>query len=680
MRTVKPTPLRVAGVLAALAWLTDADDKTCARNILKTARLQGLLPVTPHDELWKCNGELLGSLVSKRIHAQQWPPHGRILIGIGELTARCHLSRAEFEHGVGRMLFGHSFSKTARHKIIIEALEVAQSRIAGDSHDDSLIYETQSISVSDWNHLKYAYDWARHPPRPIVFAGYGLGFIARLFLRCAPDHLQWLTKESADRGLLLPVVAALGEACIWEEDIALKALDSRVPFIIGLGLGRLQNARDDGESWSASSVDAILVERSVPDEGRRQVSALTLKECVHAWYRQKDRAAEARRRQEILRHAPEQAIGGGRYAADEIRRLESEVPAFETQLDAVVAKLEDALRTAARLDATPTEHWNLFDPSFVDTPEIRHRFAMEHIEGESRRTALEFSLAVFDEILGTRRPEKALFENIDTIRAGKDIAYWAACSQVELSKIKGSEMGRDAAIRIARLEKAVRIYTLQPFAAARFGQRFQDALTRWSLLLQFAFQVSTSPSGALGELRDLALSSAQLFLPVASRSMYGSEDADAIINMVADAILTSEERVRSQWLQDERMPVKLTAALAWSSAATLHEKPDFARSLLERAARGTTQTVREWNASVLINLMDRAAAAMYREKRSEVVSILEIPYSLAISCANTPLARSLDLQTLLAAVNGDGIAQKKVIDNPVWNQSRTAHAFATAPK
>ncbi|WP_454700913.1 hypothetical protein [Agrobacterium burrii] len=579
------------------------------------------------------------------------------------------------------MLFNHSYSEEVRNKIIIEALEVAQNRIASDSKKDSLVYETQSISITDWSHLKYAYDWARHPPRPIVFAGYGLGFIARLYLRCAPDRLQWFTKEAADRGLLLPFIAALGESCIWEEDMAKNALDSRVPFVIGLGLATLQNGPADGENQSASSVDALLVERNVQEEGRRQVSALTLKECVHAWYRQKDRATQARRRQELLRQAPERATGGARYAVDEIGRLEADIPIFEARRNAVVAKLEDALRTAAGLDATPTEHWKLFEPSFVDTSEIRHRFAIAHVGADSKRAALEACLAVFDETLGTRRPEKALFENIDTVRADKDIAYWAASSQVELSKIRGSEVGRDAARRIHSLEKTVRNYTLQPFAAARFGQHFQDALTRWSLLLQFAFRVSTSLSGTPFErLRDLALSSAQSFLPVASRSMYRSEDVDNVIQMVTDSVLSSEEQVRSQWLEDERMPALLRASIAWSSTATLYEKPDLAKSLLERAARGTDRTRREWNASILINLMDRAATAIYREKRIEITSMLEIPYSLAVTCGNEPLVKSLDLQTLSTAVNGDDVAQKQVIGNPVWSQSRTAHAFAKAPK
>lgn len=680
MRTGKPTPLRVPGVIAALAWLTNIDDTMCIRDILKIARRQGLLPSTPHGELWKCDGQVLERLVSQRIHAQQRPHHGQILIGIGELTARCHLSRPEFEHGVGSMLFNHSCSEEARNKIVIEALEVAQNRIASDSKKDSLVYEKQSISITDWSHLKYAYDWARHPPRPIVFAGYGLGFIARLYLRCEPDSLQWFTKEADDRGLLLPVIAALGEACMWEEDMAKNALDSRVPFIVGLGLGKLQNGPADGENQSASSLDALLVERNVPEEGRRQVSALTLKECVHAWYRQKDRPTEARVRQELLRLAPEQATGGRTYAGDEIERLEENIPAFEKQRDAVIFKLEDALRTAAGLDTPPADHWKLFEPSFVDTPEIRHRFAMEHVEGDSRRAALEGSLAVFDEILGTRRADKALNKSIDTVRADKNLAYWAAYSQVELSKIRGREAGRDVGLRIHSLEKSVRHYALQPFAATRFGQRFQDALTRWSLLLQFAFHVSTSQSGVLEELRDLALSSAQSFLPVASRSMYRSEDVDSVIHMVTDAILTSEDNVRSRWLDDERMPSLLRASLAWSSTVTLNQKPDLARSLLERAAQGTTRTVREWNASVLINLMDRAAAAIYREKRSEISSMLEIPYSLAISSRNAPLAKSLDIQTLTAAVNGNDVAQKKLINNPIWCQSRTAHAFTAAQK
>lgn len=337
--------------------------------------------------------------------------------------------------------------------------------------------------------------------------------------------------------------------------------------------------------------------------------------------------------------------------------------------------LDDALQTAAQQDIDPGKLWSVFEPSLVDTPEIRHRFAMAHPEGPLRCAALEKALATFDSLVGVRHPKKVCDENFDSVRAERELAFWAANSQIELSKLKKQRNpGHDAGRRIGTVEKVLRGFVLQPFAAGRFHERFQNSIGRWSLILQFAFLVALSdPRAPFVILRDAALKSASSFLPVANRSGYDHRWADTVAGLVVDAVSTTQDNKARDWIDDERQPALLRTQLVWACPAILETDLQRATSLVDDiAARKTFRADAGRNASDLLNIVDRAAAAMKREDRPDLYDQLAIPYSKAVAQTDAPLAKSVSLQTLLAALNADPDARTILLKDPVWGHSRVS--------
>ncbi|MEH3066079.1 MAG: hypothetical protein PGN33_26275 [Methylobacterium radiotolerans] len=652
---------------------TKIDDE---HKLLKQVYRNGLLSKTTRDRLWHCDGLLLGRLISQRIRSGALPRQGSVLIGIGEMIARAHAPERDIECKLSR-LFRRSLPQHAISTCLTEALDLAKTPLLASNSATSTVYVDKALSINDWNSLKFAVDWMQHPGPLGISAGYGLGLVTRLVLHGAPDRLRWFAAEADKRQILPAVVGAVGEACFWNQAFACKALQSGVPLFVGLGVARLRDGGRDGEGWRASDVDEVLGKNAVPLEGRVFVSALMLKEAVHAWHRQHDRPSGNRRRRALLRVEPRHAIGGERYAANEIERLVEEEASLEARRAAVMAALDDALRVAAQLDADPKTMSSVFEPSLVDTPEIRHRFAIAHPEGAVRRAALEASLSMFDGLLGVRHPEKVFREHFESFRSGRELALWAARSQIELSKSNGRDVGHDAARRIARVEAALRSFVLQPFAASRFGQPFQHSLERWSLLLQFAFFVALLQSDApIIQLRDLALKSARSFLPVGERFAYNSKAVDLVTELVADALTTVTLEHCRKWIGDENQPVLLRAQIVWSRPDILEENPVLGVSLIERvAARETQPGIPGRNGNALFGILDRAAAAIKQNARLDLSSLLGVPYKEAVADANAPLARSLSLDTLLAALDGDAKACRQVLDDAVWSHSRVAEVL-----
>ena len=669
-------PKLAPGVLGAVAWLMGREGEGEA-NLLLRASVIGLLRRGGAVGSWKCDGSLLTRLVRHRVRSGKLPKHGSVLIGIGEMTARSHADEDEIQSILCRLL-RRAYPETSRLHLLQQALDVVRlEETVLRSSSSSMSYDKDELSIMDWKQITFAGRWMRHPePLGSVF-GYGLRLIVRVLLRNDPARLRWFASEAGKRGLLSATTIVVGEACYWNERTAKQALKSGVPLFVSFGVAKICDGGKDGDGSLASTVNAMLIDHKVAHEGRLYVSAFMLKQAVHAWYRQKDRLFENKRTRAILEIDPHQAIGGEREAVRQIERLREEAPELEMRRAAVMLELEDALRTAAQQNIDPHKLWSVFEPSLVDTPEIRHRFAMAHTDAALRRAALEEALATFDELVGVRHLETSCDENFDPIRSRREFAFWAANSQVELSKIKRCDAGHDAARRIASVEPVLRNFVLQPFAATRFHQRFQNNVGRWSVMLQFAFLVALSDQKTpLVRLREDALKSASGFLPIAERFADDPQWMEAVAGLVADAVSAMQLTDVREWIDDERQPPLLRAQLIWACPAILSNSLHLAMSLVDKVvAPQATRAAANRNASYLFNILDRAAVSMLYKNRSDLYPYLAKLIDTAAAQAEAPLARSLSMQTLLAALNGDPGARIVLLESPIWGRSRLGEAI-----
>lgn len=66
---------------------------------------------------------------------------------------------------------------------------------------------------------------------------------------------------------------------------------------------------------------------------------------------------------------------------------------------------------------------------------------------------------------------------------------------------------------------------------------------------------------------------------------------------------------------------------------------------------------------------------MIREKRFDLYNYLAIPYNKAVAKADAVLAKSVSLQTLLAALSADAEARQNLLSSPVWGHSRLSEVI-----
>jgi hypothetical protein len=662
-------------VLAAVTWLIGQKNASQSTVLLR-AHVAGLLQKNGDGHFWKCNGSLLTRLIRHRVRAGKLPMQGAVFVGIGEMIARAHADEDELGSLLGRF-FRHSYPEVIRLQVLRQTLGLLSSEKAVSTSSPSTIYEKVQFSVMDWKQITLADQWMQHPTPLGSHFSNGLRFIVRLLLRNDPARLLWFVNEAHKRGLLAETAAVVGEACFWREDSAYKALKSGVPLFVSFGVARIRHGNEDGEGKLASDIILELAGHNVAPEGRIYLCAFMLKEAVHAWHRHKDRPLDNQRAQAILAIDPHQAPGGERNAVHEIELLKNRAPDLERRLSGVQQALDDALRTAANLNINPHEGWPIFERSLVDTPVIRHRFAMAHSDQPRRLVALKEALAPFDKLVGVRHPKTICNEDFEAVRASWDFAFWAANSQVELSNIQGSNAGRDVGRRIAKVEPVLRGFVLQPFAFARFPTRFQNNIGRWSIVLQFAFLVALHDQICQRErLTNEALKSASAFMPVAERFAHDPRWVDIVSGLASDAVLTIHGQNVRTWVNKERQPPVFRAQLTWGCPKMLDEDLDFATSLLhEVVARKTNPATADRNASSLLDILDRAAVSMLQENRSDLFEHLAIPLEMAVSQSDAPLLKGLTTKLFFSALNADRGARKAFLENPLWAGSRLARQF-----
>ncbi|SNZ07448.1 hypothetical protein [Cohaesibacter gelatinilyticus] len=487
MTTAKNGAFAVLGVKEAVKWLIDSKEE-CNQKLQFQAELKGLLHPTTNEQFWKCDGERLTFFLKLRTRSASLLLNGAILLGLGELVARSRADERLIYHRL-QSIFQSSYPEFKRLKLLKSALDLAAVHQKRPTKVFDQITVGSSLSILNWDTVGEAKHWINQHHTIGFSNAYGIWFLTRMILHSAPHRTRWLSEEADRRGLLNIVVNTVSTECSVSLEASRSALQTGVPFYIGFGLSMLYGT-DGFKGWSSSQADNILSKNGVPLYGRMKASAFMLKEAVHSWYRQKERPDDNRRRQTLLRIEPKYALGGADYASQEIVRLKEEEKELASRYEEAEKQLQDALECAAMLNKEPDRYWSLFEPALVDTPEVYYRFAIAHADTEPRTEALKQSINRFDMIVGVKNPEQKFDANLDYHKNTSELAFWAAKSQFELSDRDGQDVGHVAVRRITRLEKKVRCFTTEPFASSRYGERFQNALHRWAVALEFAANIA----------------------------------------------------------------------------------------------------------------------------------------------------------------------------------------------
>lgn len=666
-------PQSTPGVLKTVHWLIGKNSLN-EEYTLNRAYMFNLLKQPKMGERWNCNGRVLVHLIERRIRSNGIPNSGAILIGIGELMARSHTPRGRIENAVGSIFSNLKREKELR-RILRESLAIVSAKTPKNELKQNSIYDYQELSVMDWNSIELVRSMKMQTPHIIrISGGFGIDFVAQMILHRKPSFLRSFLEDAFSHNLLDVVVGAISTACVFEHDAAAKALRSRVPFLVLLGVANLIDGGQDGKGKRASEIDNTLAECGVSTYGRMRVAAFILKESVHAWFRQKDRPAQSKRRVALLRLDPSKASGGEKYASSEIDHSLQMQNQLDDWCTATNDALNDALQNAASQNPHTDKSWELFESALLSNPELINRFAMYHPEGKSKITALKKSLNIFEIIIGAKKPKSALNQKYESYNHGDEIALWAAIAQIALSEHEDTDIGRDTAHKIHELEKVVREFTLQPLAVTRFQSHFQSALLRWAHLLQFALKVVLSkPSNQLVKLRESSLNSSSLFMPVACKFSNNALEVSTVTNLTTDVILTCETALIKDWISNISQPEIIRAQLIWSQPEMLNKNPTLAVLLVNEiyhmpAPLGQS----DFGTHELLNIFDRAIVAQWENQQTDIVSHLKHLYDTAVQNSHNALAQSLKFTTFHSILCCDESAFKQVLSSPVWGNSRLA--------
>lgn len=553
-------------VITALAWLLDLSPATVRHRVVLRARSSGLL--RRRDD-----GDAFGGAIATRLIArpgkslpQQPRELGRLLHGLGEIAA---WSDAQFSAPLNRMLRRHRPSGFLR-TMLEEALLCGPAEPPGASYAvETLQFVSWMIAEAQpWESFLAATALINREWRPQLLPDHGLALAAEHLLVAARDgtelrDLSRLTKkqyESIGSGAV-----ALATGIRPSAEIARSLVQTPFPGLRHLGAAAVVMPRDTTENFTdACGCCATLVRAGIPLGEAVWMTAYRLKMAVHERYRLTGRAEQAEARLAKLAEHPDRAMGGQQYYTLEMERTEEERNQSVTRLEQVSKEITALLHGLA--DAWPAEGLDdaqlaHLDMCFVDTPEIRHRLAVQVPHDANRRWLLRKTLETLEDHLGLRHPHEAAK---DWFHPGDHFisrtAPWAARSAAALfgSERPSKGIGRETSRLVAKMAAASEDIAERPFAAGRWPTNWMSLILRGACADYFALTVAESvPQEGRAEVEYLAKAAIEHGAKMQTSPL--PDDREAILMNLASLSLhvmawhSEGEVLRQHWVDTPRM-------------------------------------------------------------------------------------------------------------------------------
>ncbi len=647
--------------------------------VIQRARLQGIVDGNPH-RYWQVGDGAVAHALTR--HGLRWPVQSQTLatiaLGLGELSARCHVRLWPLVlPKLTKLSMGHE------DVIIAEAFEQTLATARSVSLADHGAAQLLSSDRLSWQLLRSAQALVARPWDVASTPRYGFQSVVRSALLCNPEAIARLVKNHRDHPLMASVVRAAVDHVQRAEPERLRAVaGTGIPLLVAMAAARVV-AESPAEPSATASRFAfgrqLLIDSGVDSVDATCLMSLQLKEAVHQRFRHAQAVRELSHRLRWLEAQPQPLSPFDQnelvHLPAQLSKRRQEAEQHEKAFDCI---LDDVARYWPQ-DGLSPDRLAIVLPAFVDSEEVRYRLAMKLTTEPARAQILQLNLDAWMSEVGLNRPVSKVFDDDFSPRADDlfDQTLWAARSFIALHPQPKGGIGRQTSLVLGAMRKSADEVLGEPYMAARQPVRWQSALLRSSTLAIFALlvvhEVPAERRAETGKLAEFALDHAREVLMQGEVIAARWELADmlarlAIWRLAQDPVLHHK---LCEWANCEGLPMLVRAMAAWSSTAYVQGQIESAGQLFVEAGwppvsgHGAGRSFDQ-----LMSLLDIAVATTAPLKVTSIEERLMGAWAEVIgawpseqSCWRDAPAR------LLKAVRGDGLERDALLANPAFQES-----------
>ena len=627
------------------------------------------------DGSWHVNGRSVGRAM-RRVGRHRQAPSFRATYGLGELRARTSVP-LDLPMAVFRRLNAAEVKKFLRGATEMARRQIPPSPIVEIGTGEALRQLNLTTDL-----VRQGVAFMRFPP--LVRVGlYGLHAVIDVSLHLCPRVLgRWIVEKQVSE-INQTLLAHLSRRLTFSrsnESTYCNVLRTKVPLLQAMVASSLV----DEHPWNAPAKTFSELMTIFQDAGMPPANAFAFSMAAASanrkWrMRARDNVSNTERRLVILRADPNAAVGGGKYAAEEMERLDNELAEFSKQKIASEDAV-DLLVTDIAL-AWPDHELSDRDLDIVknafgsDMAEFATRIAQQMRYSPARTQLLDEVMKLMFDYLGLD-VQPGVFDNYfyPDSREFPVACGWTSRA-IGLRYEQGSlDAGRATARSLSALANASTAVLDAPYAATRWPVQYQSALTRRACAVWFAMRVSC---GETSEEKNKRLKLMSIALCEAKATLrQDRQDVDTkgwTLRLALFAIRSMANGdgpdERNVWSQDLSLPDFVRAAAIWSDIGLLRNNLAIAEQLL--LAVGSRKTHLSEPLEGLkraVNLLDWAIATCVRSDAIDVEQIiLSVWPKLFDSWGGVADVQFQDIHLhLLDAARNDGPLRQKLLADPMW--------------
>jgi len=672
MRLNIPSLQELPSVHVALEWLLDIEEGSPLELALATAQAAKLI-LPDGDPHWKADGEAVLRLAEAGI--ERLPADakrlGQLLHGLGEIRAHCH-AQGLYE------LIARAFEERNALTLLTRAFEAAiecNNAIRRQPRVDELSLG-QWISHSKPGREAFQLAVARleHPDR--VFGGYGLAFVIRIVLKARPSVVDdWISANPDDAACSVIGGAALSMVFPFDEDTAVQSLlRSSNVAIKYLGAAAVVFPVGVQEPMNLRDCHRTLVNAGFAAADAIWMAAVRIREAVYGRNRGEQGRQQNAARLGYIGRFPEKAIGGLRYAEQEMERLREQIERNAADYEMLIVALEQLLIDTATdwpTDGLNEQQMEALDSVFVDAADVRHRLAVKVSHQANRTWLLKRNVELLRTFIGLERDPGAISKEYfspEEASFGK-IADWAAQSAVLLYQSVNRGVGKSTSDLVSGIASASNRVIAIPFASSRHPDAWQSVITRAACAMRFVFRVVASvpedQRESVAQLNGLALTHSLKLLCVSNLLPVSEETVFRLVNEANFYIeWTSEsDKIRELWALNANVDSFARALALWSSPILVDKHTTLACQLFGQVCVvPLSRDNYNLQMSRMVSMLDMAIACCVQRGDAEMTNRIKEMWSSGyrdwkpISPRWETMAEKLE-----RAINSDGPERAEII-------------------
>jgi len=617
------------------------------------------------NKLWDTDENLLSKLLTKSIinppFVQNYKSLAKLLIGLGEMSARCHIDLMIFL----KPLFLKTTYKSLLPKITKEALTIYEHNGYIDTDKDKSLSKTLLDTPLSYEGLEVAQHICDRPGTLSHTPRYGLYFIIKLYIIISPTSFTYWFNRSGNTSSA--AASILVENIIFDKNkkIINSLLTGGSNFLVLLSASVIMTNIYNNEPIDYKHINNALLKNDIDKGDAVWISALVLKELIHSWYRLTDRV---------------------KREADNIEHYNGLIAETYALIEKTLSEISDSWPETGL-----SEHqFQQLNFSFVNTYEFIYKLAIKLNNDIDKQKLLTLNTTSLNKSLGISIKKDLVLQNHYTFdEKENDLIIWAAHSFLLIwKKDSGKSLAKKIGNLVGKLTDDLNSFIQQPYIASRQTDKWLSATSRLAATHYFVLVFySITPKECKSEIESILPFSIKHIILLLTKVQDRWLD---LINDLPDKLIHETAFVlrevpllknkQESVVFNEQLPDHLRALMLWAKPKLVVKKQQLANKLfLSAGVVPLSHNLQNKHFNRILNVLDIGIAnstsaqqqnliiKLWKESYEEWKPILDDKWEDAA-------------EWLISAINGNAISIKRLKNTDGFNNSYCYNVIQTLNK